>query len=106
MKKIVFTTLQCLFFINVFAQIQVITDGSLKVNTNAILHMTDVGTREELLISISTPMYLPKGSCWSKTWVKVPASIVTGIMPLYTAPAITTDFSGFTMKTEWSKNGI
>ena len=45
MKKIVFTTLQCLFFINVFSQIQVITDGSLKVNTNAILHMTDVGTQ-------------------------------------------------------------
>ncbi|MFV0267950.1 MAG: tail fiber domain-containing protein [Draconibacterium sp.] len=44
MKKIVLSTLLGLFVCNVFAQIQVITDGSLKVNTYSTLHVTDMGT--------------------------------------------------------------
>lgn len=44
MKKIILTILPCLFFISVFSQIQVVSDGSLKVNNNSLLHMSDIGT--------------------------------------------------------------
>lgn len=45
MKKFILTILPCLFFISVFAQMQVVApNGAVKINTYATLHVTDKGT--------------------------------------------------------------
>jgi len=44
MKKFILTILSSLFFISVYAQMQITSDGSLKLNTYSTLHVTDEGT--------------------------------------------------------------
>ncbi|RKD92652.1 tail fiber domain-containing protein [Mangrovibacterium diazotrophicum] len=44
MKKLILTVLPCLFFASLYAQIKVVTDGSLEVNTYGTVHVSQTIT--------------------------------------------------------------